>query len=77
MTIEFLVLKPPRRARAPKEETAEMLALRQAGWTYKQIADKYGLSSGSKIENRLGLKPTRRARNIYPRPCEPGYRNFP
>jgi hypothetical protein len=54
-----------------------MLALRQAGWTYKQIADRYGLCSGSKIENRLGLKPTRRARNIYPRPGEPGYRNFP
>ena len=61
--------------RAPKEETAEMLALREAGLTYKQIADRYGLRLSS-VHSRLGLKPTRRAINIYPRPSEPGYRTL-
>jgi hypothetical protein len=73
MTIEFLVLKPPRRARAPKEETAEMLALRKSGMTYQQIADRYGLHLSS-VHQRLGLKPKH---SPYRRPCEPGYRTFP
>jgi predicted transcriptional regulator len=73
-TIEFLVLKP-QPYRAPKEETAEMLALRKSGMTYKQIAERYGLTDRT-VARRLGLKPTRRARNIYPRPRESGYRTL-
>jgi DNA-directed RNA polymerase specialized sigma24 family protein len=61
--------------RAPKEETAEMLALRRSGLTYKQIADRYGLT-GRTVAQRLGLKPTRCASNIYPRPRESGYRTL-
>jgi predicted transcriptional regulator len=61
--------------RAPKEETAEMLALRKSGMTYRQIADRYGLSDRT-VPQRLGLKPTRRASNIYPRPGESGYRTL-
>lgn len=57
--------------RAPKEETAEMLALRKSGMTYKQIADRYGLHPSS-ILDRLGLKPTRRT--PYRHPLELGYR---
>jgi hypothetical protein len=73
--IEFLVLKPQRH-RAPKEETAEMLALRKSGMSYQQIADRYGLQQPDTVRSRLGLKPTRRARNIYPRPGESGYRTL-
>jgi hypothetical protein len=61
--------------RAPKKETAEMLALRQEGMTYKQIAARYGLQHPSSVRVRLGLKPTRRT--PYRRPGEPGYRTFP
>jgi predicted transcriptional regulator len=42
--------------RAPKEETAGMLALRKSGMTYQQIADRYGLHFNTVIK-RLGLKP--------------------
>jgi transposase len=49
-----------------------MLELRKSGMTYKQIADRYGVSDKT-VAGRLGLKPTRRASNIYPRPREPGY----
>jgi DNA-directed RNA polymerase specialized sigma24 family protein len=56
--------------RAPKEETAEMLALRKSGLTYRQIADRYGLHFNT-VHRRLGLKPTRRT--PYRRPGEPGY----
>jgi transposase-like protein len=73
-TIEFLVLKPVGGCRrAPKEETAEMLALRKSGMTYQQIADRYGLHQSS-VYQRLGLKPTRRT--PYPHPLETGYRTL-